>query len=95
MPRGRPRGTGQVVTIPAVELDFPEVTPYRAGYRLGAAEPDKWWDADITLDQITAHLTGTERVAMVTGDPKQFARWVVIGMMSAILDTAINRSRAS
>lgn len=83
-----------MVTIPAVELDSPEVTPYRAGYRAAAADPVRWVTMDYDLAAITAILTGPERLAMVRGDPKTFTRWVVIGMMQAIVDHYINKVRA-
>ena len=82
---GRPRGSGRSPDTIDLDLTAEEATPFRAGRRIGTADPDLalMWSGD--LAQISPRLMPHERQALATADDSQFIHWVAIGMLAGLL----------
>lgn len=93
--KGRPRGSGETLQIPAVDLTFTEAVPFRAGYRLGPLASEKWTDEGWLHQNVAAYLNATERRAMFAADLVVFMRWVMVGIMQWHTDQVIRKTRAS
>lgn len=90
---GRPRGSGAVFTIPAVELAHSEAAPFRAGYRLGPVSGDKWTEYDWLYRNVAMYLSPAERRAMIGYNAADYIRWVMIGLMQWHIDQVITKVR--
>lgn len=92
---GRPRGTGQVFTIPPVELSFGEAEGYRAGYRLGGLSNESWADDGWLERNVDSYLNAAERTDMRRIGRPRYLRWVMVGIMQWNTDAIIRKIRGA
>ena len=91
--RGRPRGSGRVQIIPAVELTQSEYIPYAVGFRLADGFDVTAAEAPPPLEWFHVRTTAAERRDLATLPRQTVDMWIMIGAMQRWLEQAITRAR--